>query len=147
MGLINYTTPCPFFSVVPTALPTPYPLVTTGLSCPFFMLHPHTHTMLSLQIHQSLQSFRSCPQCIDLKLCKLIIACTLSQSILSDGTSYLLERGRSVQKMPILNSIFSNISAISNAHADKDPCEPGSVILTLMQVRPGYEADKQTCNI
>ena len=147
MGLINYTTPCPFFSVVPTALPTPYLLVTTGLSCPFFMLHPHTHTMLSLQIHQSLQSFRSCPQCIDLKLCKLIIACTLSQSILSDGTSYLLERGRSVQKTPILNSIFSNISAISNAHADKDPCEPGSVILTLMQVRTGYKADKQTCNI
>ena len=107
----------------------------------------HTHTMLSLQTHQSLQSFRSCPQCVDLKLCKLIIACTLSQSILSDGTSYLLERRRSVQKMPILNSIFSNISAISNARADKDPCEPGSVILTLMQVRTGYKADKQTCNI
>ena len=87
--------------------------------------HTHTHTMLSLQTHQSLQSFWSCPQCIhDLKLCKLIIACTLSQNILSDGTSYLLEHGRSVQKLPILHSIFSNISAISNAHADKDPCEP-----------------------
>ena len=145
MGLINYTMPSPFFSVVPTALPTPYPsyfVVTTGLSCPFFMLHPHTHTqthtMLSLQTHQSLQSFRSCPQCIhDLKLSKLIIACTLSQNILSDGISYLLECGRSVQKLPILHSIFSNISAKSNAHADKDPCEPGSV--TTHQVERNQE--------